>query len=162
MLPALWLSILACGYQFSGGGNFPAGIRSISINMFENPTAETGVENVFTNDLIYELTRAKKVILTTKDHADAILTGVIASLQTHTITHRGQSTSLERRITVSIDLMINDAGGRLIWSAKNVSAYEEYNVSSDKQVTERNRQNAISELSKRLAENIYNRLTDDF
>ena len=67
----LWAFISACGYQFAGGGNFPAGVTSLSINMFENRTAETGVENVFTNDIIYEVTRDKKVVLRSKNAADA-------------------------------------------------------------------------------------------
>jgi len=162
ILLILWAFFSACGYQFAGGGNFPAGITSVSINMFENRTAETGVENVFTNDLIYEVTRDKKVALTSTNTADAILVGVIASMRTDTITHKGAYTSLERRVAVSVDLKMEDRNGRVIWTAKGVSANEVYDVASDKQTTEQNRRTAISTLSKRLAETIYHRLTEDF
>jgi len=151
-----------CGYHFAGGGSFPAGIKSISINMLENRTAETGIENVFTNDIIYEVTRDKKVLLTSEDKADAALSGVIASMRTATISRTGQYTSIERRVVVSVDLKLTLRDGRVIWTAKGVSANEEYDVASDKQATEQNRRDAISELSKRLAERIYNRLTDNF
>ena len=158
----LWAFISACGYQFAGGGNFPAGVTSLSINMFENRTAETGVENVFTNDIIYEVTRDKKVVLRSKNAADATLTGVIASMRTDTITHKGVYTSLERRVTVSVDLKLENRSGKVIWTAKGVSANEAYDVAADKQTTEQNRRIAISKLSKRLAETIYHRLTEDF
>jgi outer membrane lipopolysaccharide assembly protein LptE/RlpB len=162
ILLTLWAFLSACGYQFAGGGNFPAGVTSLSINMFENRTAETGVENVFTNDIIYEVTRDKKVVLTSKNAADAILTGVIASMRTDTITHKGAYTSSERRVTVAVDLKLENRSGRVIWTANGVSANEVYNVAADKQATEQNRRTAISKLSKRLAETIYHRLTEDF
>ena len=43
-----------------------------------------------------------------------------------------------------------------------LSDNEAYPVSDNKQTTERNKRVAIEILSKRLAETIYNRLTDDF
>lgn len=159
---ALGLLFSGCGYHFAGGGSLPADIKSISISMLKNRTAETGVENVFTNDIIYEVTRDKKVRLTNTENADATLTGMIASMRTDTISRTGQYTSAERRVKVVVDLKLTDRDGQLIWSVKGLSANEEYDVASDKQVTEQNRQAAISELSKRLAETIYNRLTDDF
>lgn len=158
----LGLFFSGCGYHFAGGGSFPAGIKSISISMLENRTAETGIENVFTNDIIYEVTRDKKVRLTTKEKADATLSGVIASMRTDTISRTGQYTSAERRVVATVDLLLKDRDGRVIWSAKSFSGNEEYVVASDKQTTEQNRRNAIVELSKRLAERIYYRLTDDF
>ena len=46
---------------------------------------------------------------------------------------------------------------------KNISANEPYTViDGDDIATDNNRQIAIEELSKRLAEDIYNRLTADF
>ena len=120
------------------------------------------MENVITNDLIYEFTRDRKVVLTSSDKADAILTGVIKNMRTRTISRKGSHTPLERRVQVAVDLKLTDQDGSVIWSAKGVSANEEYNVAPDKHVTEQNRRVAISTLSKRLAEKVYNDLTADF
>jgi outer membrane lipopolysaccharide assembly protein LptE/RlpB len=160
ILLILWVFFSACGYRFAGGGNFPGGIRSMSISVFENHSAETGVENIITNDLIYEITRDGRVILTA--NAEASLTGVIASIRTDTITHSGTHTSLERRVVVAVDLQLKAPSGKVIWTAKDVSANEVYDVAADKQTTEQNRRNAIATLSKRLAETMYHRLTEDF
>ena len=46
------VEVLGCGYRFSGGGRFPAGIKSVFVEVFENNTSETGIEQTFTNDLI--------------------------------------------------------------------------------------------------------------
>jgi len=152
----------ACGYRFAGSGSFPAGIRSVCIPVLENRTSETGAENIFTNDLIYEVTRAKKVILTSRDKADALLSGVIKSMSIETISHTGTYSSLERRVKVTVDLKLTGADGRVIWSAKGVSANKAYDVMPDKLATEQSRRDAISALSKRLAEKVYNRITAGF
>ena len=152
----------ACGYRFAGSGSLPSGITSISVKMFKNRTAETGVENIITNDLIYEFIRHGQAVLTGKDKADAVLTGVIVSISSKTISHKGEYTSNERRVELKVDLQLTDKSGGVIWSAKDISDNEAYKVSSTKQITELNKRVAIKRLSKRLAENIYNRLTADF
>ena len=152
----------ACGYQFSGGGSLPSGITSVSIEMFKNRTAETGVETIITNDLIYEFTRHEQMIVTGSDKADAILTGVVKSISERTISHKGEYTSDERRVKLDLDLQLTNKSGGVIWSAKSVSDNEAYKVMSNKQSTERNKRDAIKELSKRLAENIFNNLTANF
>ncbi len=154
----------ACGYRFAGEGNLPSNVKSIFIKILENRTGETGVENVFTNDLIYEFTRDRKVVLTSSDKADAILTGVIKYMRIRTISRKGSHTPLERRVQVAVDLKLTDTDGSVIWSAKGVSTNEAYNVDPDnnKHVTEQNRRVAIAALSKRLAEKVYNDLTADF
>jgi len=152
----------SCGYSFRGGGNLPEGIKNLSIKMLENRTSETGAENIFTNDLIYEITSFGKVVLTKEDSADGILSGVIESMRVDAISHRDSYTSLERRVIVTLSLKLTNQTGRVIWSAKDFSVSEDYIVSSDKQTTERNRREAVKTLSKRFAEKVYNRLTDDF
>jgi outer membrane lipopolysaccharide assembly protein LptE/RlpB len=158
----LWSFFSACGYRFAGGGSLPAGITSISVEMFKNRTAETGVENIITNDLIYEFTRHEQVVVAGSDKADAILTGVVQSISERTISHRGEYTSNERRVVLNMDFRLTHKSGGVIWSAKAVSENEAYQVMPEKQSTERNKRVAIETLSKRLAENIFNRLTADF
>ena len=130
--------------------------------MFKNRTAETGVETIVTNDLIYEFTRHEQVVVTGSDKADAILTGVIRSISERTISHKGEYTSNERRVVLRVDLELKNKSGEVIWSAKGVSEDEAYTVMSGKPSTERNKRVAIQTLSKRLAEDIFNRLTADF
>jgi outer membrane lipopolysaccharide assembly protein LptE/RlpB len=152
----------ACGYQFSGGGSLPSGVTSVSIEMFKNRTAETGVETIITNDLIYEFTRHEGVVVTGSDKADAILTGVIRSISERTISHTGEYTSNERRVEVNVDLKLTNRSEEVIWSRKSVSDDEAYKVMPGKQSTELRKREAIKTLSKRLAEDIFNRLTADF
>ena len=152
----------SCGYRFSGGGNFPSGIHAVNVHIFENRTSETGVENLFTNDLIYEFTRSRKVVVTKSDKADAFFNGVIQSIEIRNISHKEEHAASERRVNVSLNLELLSHDGRIIWSEKGVTENEEYAVESSQAATEQNKQDAIMLLSKRLAEKIYNRLMDDF
>lgn len=153
------LLLSGCGYRFSSG-HPPAGIRYISVLQLENRSGEIGAESIVSNDLIYELSRNN--ILSEPDKADAFLSGVILSANVETVSRRGINSSLQRRIRLSADLTLKSRTGQVIWSKNNVSASETYDVMPDKTATEWNKRNAISALSKRLAENAYQRLTDDF
>ena len=156
----LWIFVSACGYRFAGSGNLPAGVNSVFIKVFENRSSETGLENIFTDDLIYEFVRKKKAA--DIKSADSFLSGVIRSVSSGTISHKGESTSLEQRVMVTVDIVLKDLNGKISWAANGIAANETYDVVSDKTVTEKNRRDAVSEASEKLAENIYFRLTEDF
>lgn len=151
----------ACGYRFAGGGDLPASVKKISVSVFENRTAESGIENVITNDIIYEFTRNGKAV-ENKEGADAYFTGIIESVSDEAISHRGSQTSLERRVRVVLSLKLTDRGGKIIWTAKEVSSDQAFTVLSNKSATENEKRNAIAVLSKRLAEKTYNMLTENF
>jgi len=159
----LFILLSSCGYHFTGGGDFPGGVSSVFVKYLKNRTSETGIENIITNDLIYEITRMKKVALAKDDTADAILSGVVDSMSIGTIAYQGIQSSLERRVVITVDLELKARDGRVLWSKKGISENEEYGViASDKHITETNRREAIKILSKRLSEKIYSRLTDRF
>lgn len=151
-----------CGYRFSGGGSLPGKIRNVRVAILDNRTTETGLENLVTNDLIYEFTRSGKARVTDSDNADATLSGTIRYLRIASVAHSSSSTAVERRVTVGVDLKLADTAGTVIWSIKDFSANETYDVASSKLDTEQNKQQALIQLSKRLAERVYNRMTEDF
>ncbi len=156
----LLMTILGCGYRFSGGGDFPFKVRSIFVPVFENKTAETGIETIITNDFIYELTRSTTVDVVEKEIADAVLWGIITSLRTQTVARSGIQTPLERTVRIYLDLKLTDKQGNVLWATRGFSDDESYEVSSDKFATENRKQNAIKVLSKRMAEMVYYQLTD--
>jgi outer membrane lipopolysaccharide assembly protein LptE/RlpB len=153
--------VAACGYRFGGSGSLPEGIQLISVDILENRTADTGLEVIFSNELIYEFTR-RRVYALQRDAADATLSGLIVSSSVETVSRRGQSTALQQRVKIVVNLQLLDTAGRIIWSAKGISGNETYNVGANRSQTEKNRSDAILQLSRRLAESIYSRMTDNF
>jgi outer membrane lipopolysaccharide assembly protein LptE/RlpB len=159
-----WLVVMlisGCGYRFSGSGVLPKDVKQVFVAMLENRTEETAIESIFTNDLIYEFARSG-TLAKGKNQADAQLSGVIEAITKGTISRIGINTSQERRVNIVISFQLNDPKGGALWSLKQLSENEAYLVEKDKETTERNRRMAIERLSKRLAEKVYHRLTDNF
>lgn len=154
--------LAACGYQFSGGGEVRGGIERISISFFKNQSGETGIEAIVTNDIVNQFTRFKTVKVVDKASAEGILTGVISSAQIRTISHTTPNQPAERRITLHLQVSLKTPDGRLIWSTRDISASDSYDVAPEKRRTEQNKKSAIASASQRLAERIYYRLTDEF
>jgi len=158
------VALAGCGYHFKGTGlTAPVGVRTIAITVLENRTSESGIETVFTSDLAYEFTRSKVLRVVGKDTADAVLSGRIASLTVNTISHTASYYSDERRVTITLDLALKRADGKVIWSDSALSDKEAFKVDpSDKLATESKRREAIEAISERLAEKIHNRILQDF
>lgn len=165
----IWLSVIilltlaGCGYHFPGSGVFPQGVTRIFVEVLENQTSETGIENIVTQNLIDEFTlREVGRLAGNVKNADSILSGAVSRLTIQTISTRGRDSANERRVTVWVDLKLTDKEGDVIWRAKGISDNQEYSVSDDKNLTEQNKRVAINLASRRIAERALNRLTDDF
>ena len=152
----------ACGYRFTGGELFLPEIKSIHIAVFENRTAEPGLEALFADDLINEFTKRSSLVLTDKNNADAVLSGEIRSLEIKAISRKGANMTLERQVRLVAEIKLTDSQGKLLWSGTDMSDTEAYPVLSETMATEHRRENALAMISKRLAETVYNRLTDNF
>ena len=156
-------SLGSCGYRFSGSGEVPSNVDKLFIRLLDNRTTETGIEVLLTDDLKNEFIHKYGGTLSEREGATAELSGNIANLRTWTVSRTGALTSLERRISITVNVKLKDAEGETIRSATGVSAEETYAVvSGDKQATEENKQTAILSLSKQIAEAVFHRLTEDF
>jgi hypothetical protein len=157
VLLRLWLPL--CRQRAFAGRRDP-GVHSI----LENRSAETGVETLFTNDLVYEFTRNRKdVLVRERSSADGILAGTIVRLSVENISRASLSTAVERRVTGTLNLQMESPDGRILWRSGNIIERQAYNVvDGNKTATDQNKSDAIAALSSRLAESAFNRLTDDF
>ena len=153
---------IACGYKFAGTGTFPGGVRSIYITIFENRTRETGIEKIFTDDLIDEFIRKSEDILAGhRENAEAILSGVVSGMGIETVFHTGTDTSDEREVTIGVSIKLKNLHKKILW-ANVITESQTYPVGLTKTETEQNLRDAIILLSERLAEKAFNRLTSDF
>jgi outer membrane lipopolysaccharide assembly protein LptE/RlpB len=159
----LFWGATGCNYRFTGQGEFPGGVRTLSIPIFANQTSEIGVESTFTNDLIFEMNRNGRTVLDLQENPDAVLNVTIRSVRIDAASRSAEQTSRERRVRFGVDVKLVAAqDNRVIWQRKGLSANETYPVSDDKLQTEKNKQDAIAELSRRMAERIYNSLVENF
>ena len=156
--------ILGCGgYRFASDyNNLPKDIKSISIPFFKNETFESNIEAIFTNALINEFIKNKKITVRTSG-ADATLLGVVKEFRTGTIAYSREDRVLEYRAFVTLELTLkrNDTG-EIIWRKPRMMHDEEYKVVSDIAFTEANKKAAIQKIATELAEQIYEELVLGF
>lgn len=151
-----------CGYHFSGGGQLPQNVSRICVQVFENKTNQTGLEFTIANEIINIFTRFENVRIADKPEAQATLTGVIDSSSAIAITHENSYVSSESRIRIVVDIKLTASDGTLLWQSGPMSEDETYLIDPDKMKTEENKKSALATVSKRLAQRIYYRLTDNF
>jgi hypothetical protein len=155
------ISFSGCGYRFSGDRNPVIDIKTVHIPPMTNTTTKVGIETQFTNDMIYEVNRNGYADVVDRDMAEAVLTGVIRDLRTGSVARRSISSTLERRVSVTVDLSLKDRKGKVLWQS-SLSDSEEYTVLSDKTSTEGNLRRALAIISRRLAEKFHYRFTASF
>jgi len=153
----------ACGYRFARQEGFPGGTHRLFVNVFQNRTQETGVESIVTAALLSELTlRKTDELVSSMDHADVVLSGVVEEVTIGTIATRKKDTASERRVTVTLNVKLTRQEGGVVWAAKKFSDNQGYQVDDNPEQTDQNRRDAIRLLSQRIAEKVVNRLSDNF
>ena len=162
-MAAALLLLVACGYRFTSGGQLPGGVSSIAVDMFTNRTVETGIETYFTSDLVYELTRSGRVNVLPANEAEAVLHGVIVTVLEKTISRKDVTVAQSRRVYVTLDLKMMDRSGRIVWARRKLTDNETYQVDNASGLdSASNKREAIRIISRRMAENIYKDMTDEF
>lgn len=163
-LAASVLSLVSCaGYQL--GGTRPAslaGVRTISVPMFENSTlhpraealATSAVANAFIQDGTYRIART--------DHADAVLEGNLSEIKYSTIRGTRFDTLLPEELanTATLKWTLRDARDptKVLASGKS-SGTSQLFVSSNLQTA---RNNALPEALERAGEALVSQLSNSY
>ncbi|CAN2041645.1 LPS-assembly lipoprotein [Candidatus Magnetomoraceae bacterium gMMP-15] len=157
----LCIVISGCGYKFSGSRNFPDNIQTVFVEILENPSLESGIETVFTNDLIYEFISRNSPKIIEKNNADAVLSGKILSINVERISRTSSGITQEKQITMSVFLSLESKSEKILWSG-NILDKEAFTVESDRLKNLNNKQRALKRLSRRMAEKVYNQIGEAF
>jgi hypothetical protein len=154
----LFLTISGCGYHFAGtGGQAPGNINSIAVDVLENQTAQVGIEAIFTNAILTQFIRWKRLPVRPHNEAEAVLGGSIARISTEAVAHSRPEKTLETRVTITLALTLKRVEtNEILWEDRDLSYFEEYLETGDALLTERLRREAIRAIAEFLAEKIYN------
>ena len=161
---ALILSVAGCGYHFAGtGGEAPGNIKSIAVDNLQNKTAEAGLETTFTNAIINEFIRWKRLEVKPQKEADAVLGGSVARISTSVSSRRAAKTTLTSRVTVTLSLTLTDVDTEeSLWQNRSLSYYEEYRETGDALTTNGLRREAIQRIAVWLAEKVHQDIFEEF
>ena len=164
--PALvgMIILSACGYRFAGGGDLPAGVERIFLVIFDNRTSEIGVENDLAASIANTFTTLgnKDLLVSSRQRADAELSGAITSIEIYTVSRRTETVSAERRLQITAAARLTSMDGRILWRSDGLTVSQAYRVALDNQETEADKRAAIRSASQLLADKIYNNLTSSF
>lgn len=153
-LLAVVLACSGCGYRFGGNMKPEIEVDTVHVPPMTNTTTQVGIETIFTNDLILEISRHGKMSVVNRKSAEAVLEGVIRDLRTGSVSRRSLTDTLERRVSIAVDLVLKDRQGRVLWQS-SLADSEAYTVLADKTSTEGNLRRALSVVSARLAEKFH-------
>jgi outer membrane lipopolysaccharide assembly protein LptE/RlpB len=156
------LTLFGCGYTpvTLGPG---IGVKTLFIEPLDNRTAEPFLDSQLTNSLRERFGRDRRLTLVnTRKDAEAILSGSVSSYNRKAVSYDRTDTISEYRSTMTVMASLRRvADGKILWK-DNVVWSEESMNSNDRSVQEDYETIAIQEITERLAEQLYNRLQENF
>ena len=158
------LTFSACGYHLAGTvSSLPPDVKKIAIPQFSNKTLRPDIENQFTNSLLDEFAKGKKVEVVGENDADAVVKGVITSFENTPISYKGGDVIQEYRVTVRLEVSLTKkADESVIWKDKNISYFSEYKNDPDVAIAEANRDAAIRKIAVDIARQLYSNILEGF
>ena len=135
LLAAGTLLLGACSYGLSGGGGFPASIRTVCIQPFENQTDRGDLTNEVFNALNSKVPGALGLRYADCKTADAIIRGKILRYDDSATNYTsgstpGQTQQLLNQVTVTVGVEIVDTKRNvLLWDSNGVNGQGPYEPS---------------------------------
>lgn len=158
------LLFCGCGYHLAGtASSLPADVRRIAIPLFSNKTLRPDIENQFTNALLNEFVKGKKVDVVEGDRADAVVHGVITSFETTPISFKSGDVVQEYRVTVRLEVsLVRSSDESVLWKDKNITYFTEYKNDPDIAVSEANRDEAVRKIAVDVSKQLYSNILEGF
>ncbi|NLC70555.1 MAG: hypothetical protein GX751_04255 [Desulfuromonadaceae bacterium] len=162
----LLAGLFGCGYHLPGGqgDRLPEGVRVIYVAFFENRTSEPFLENLVSNAVIRRFSKALNVeVVEDPKAAEAILSGTVSSYMSSASAYSGREDDItEYRSSITCQAVLRSVGdNRVLWKG-SASWSDEYQASFDRGLEESGEALAQKDISERLAEELYNRITANF
>lgn len=165
----LLLLLYGCGYHLPGrGASLPDDVHSVAIDPFVNKTTEPFIETQLTNEVRDQFARRRTLdVVANIDQADVLLRGTIVSYLANAIAYDTNDDITEYRLTMAVDAELARVNGEDVLWQGTVSWSEEFFASEPGAAGGRAQQDyresqAQEKATRRLAQEIYNRVTDNF
>ena len=122
--------ITSCSY-YSMAGSIPPHIKSIAIPLVNNQTAEFGIAENITDNIIEVFNEENILHIIDADDADSILQGTIISLDDAPYTFSSEEAVSEYRINISMEVTWKDVANDVDLLKKRYSGWGAYGLSGD-------------------------------
>lgn len=122
--------IPSCSY-YSLAGSIPPHINSIAIPIVENQTAEFGMSESVTENILIKFNEENILRVTDEESAASVLTGTITRITDAPYTFTKQEAVTEYRFTVHMNIEWFDKKNEKVLLKKNFSGWGAYGLSGD-------------------------------
>jgi len=157
--------LAGCGYHLRGTSALyeKHKIKYLAIPVFANKTFEPHIERMVTDALIEEMKYSGDIIITSRNSADAELTGSIKSFSSSIVSTLRGDMAYEYRITFVISAVLTDLkSGKVIWRDDNIVAEQIFKAGSTPLLHEGSKREAVKNAAYAAAREIYHRVNEDF
>ncbi len=150
LLGFLSIFFFRCGaYSFSGS-TLPAHIKTVHIPLFEDQTAEFGIDQQITDGIIEALIKDNTIKIGGRNQADALLLGQIVRVTERAGQYSDTEQASDFRLNITLKASFEDVKKRNVIWEEEWTEFGTFTSSGD-------RSDAIAEAAEKLAENIVNR-----
>jgi outer membrane lipopolysaccharide assembly protein LptE/RlpB len=160
----LLLLLSGCGYHLPNrDASLPDDIQSVFIAPIVNQTTEPFIETQLTSEVRDQFSRQQGVdVAMNAERADALLRATITSYRSNAIAYNNNDDITEYRITIEVDAqLVRTNGEDIIWHG-SVQWHEEFSANNDRSAQDYSETQAQEKAHYRLAQELYNRITDNF
>ncbi len=123
------VAFAGCGYHFSGGGEgIPGDIRKVFLQGLVNRSRDVGIEQEIASALRSEFhQRGRLQVVDRMDQADAVLSGVVRSVDHHAVSVNRHDEVLQYEVTLIADMTLRRrTPDEILWQIRKNKVVELY------------------------------------
>jgi len=161
---ALGFLLAGCGYHLPGQSNvLPADVQAIQVPIIGNRTTKPFLENSLTNEVISRLSRSRSIaVVSSRERSQAVLHAEVVRYKALPIAYDSNDVITEYQASVLLDArLVRSDNDQILWKG-TLSWQENYPGSIDKAAQDDFEEEAIRRISRKLAEELLDRLLEDF
>lgn len=167
VIGALLIICQGCGYHFSGEGLGPRPeLRKIAIPVFENNTAEAGLDGRFTAALRDEFILRSQFQLVPVEEAEILFQGRIINISAFRVAQSGVQQTIESRLFITVNIRcVEVKTGKVIWQDPQFTYHRTFSLpgsGADPSLLYENRRRAEEFLAQEMAVRIHDRFLANF
>ncbi len=137
-------------------------VTRVAVELFENKSSESRAGISFTNELIREIQTKTDTEVVDVAKSTRKISGTIKAITFATLSRSNTETVVERQVTAVMDVKLMGPDGEILWSVKDFSANESYEVAPSTVGDETNKREAVDKIALRSAERLVSQMMNNF
>lgn len=153
-----------CGYHLSGsvGAPSPLAGKALAIPIWTNRSYRPNLEAVLTGSLVDEFALRSGGMVVPESAADLLLTGTIVTYDTTAVSYTAADQIREYRVTMTVDATLAERKSqKVLWKGR-LAVGQDYPTNANIALQQNSEDAALREVCRKLAAQIFQKMTDNF